>query len=247
MIRAFLDEEVISTHLASNYWRVRVLPEVTSTQEILKTELVSNGDCVVAEFQSAGRGRLDRKFDSAPHVALLFSVYIEPLRVDAWGWIPLIAGTAVARTLNKQSQSNSFLTKWPNDVLAASGKVSGVLCERYKAGIIVGIGVNVSTQVDELPVESASSIFIESGIELDRNQLLAALLAEFQELFERWDRGEDLTSSYRALSQTIGLEVRVIAPDSSERTGIAIGVDTEGRLKLESGELVSVGDVVHLR
>ena len=247
MIRAFLDEEVISTHLASNYWRVRVLPEVTSTQEILKTELVSNGDCVVAEFQSAGRGRLDRKFDSAPHVALLFSFYIEPQRVDAWGWIPLIAGTAVARTLNKQSQRNSFLTKWPNDVLAASGKVSGVLCERYKAGIIVGIGVNVSTQVDELPVESASSIFIESGIELDRNQLLAALLAEFQELFERWDRGEDLTSSYRALSQTIGLEVRVIAPDSSERTGIAIGVDTEGRLKLESGELVSVGDVVHLR
>ena len=113
MIRAFLDEEAISTHLASNYWRVRVLSEVTSTQEILKTELVSNGDCVVAEFQSAGRGRLDRKFDSAPHVALLFSFYIEPKRVDAWGWIPLIAGTAVARTLNKQSQTNSFLTKWP--------------------------------------------------------------------------------------------------------------------------------------
>ena len=236
-----------TTHLASNYWRVRVLPEVTSTQEILKTELVSNGDCVVAEFQSAGRGRLDRKFDSAPHVALLFSFYIEPHRVDAWGWIPLIAGTAVARTLNQQSQTNSFLTKWPNDVLASSGKVSGVLCERYKDGIIVGIGVNVSTQVDELPVESASSIFIESGVELDRNQLLAALLSEFQELFERWDRGEDLTASYRALSQTIGLEVRVIAPDSSERSGIAIGVDSEGRLKLESGELISVGDVVHLR
>ena len=247
MIRAFLDEEAISTHLASNYWRVRVLSEVTSTQEILKTELVSNGDCVVAEFQSAGRGRLDRKFDSAPHVALLFSFYIEPQRVDAWGWIPLIAGTAVARTLNQQSQTNSFLTKWPNDVLASSGKVSGVLCERYKDGIIVGIGVNVSTQVDELPVESASSIFIESGVELDRNQLLAALLSEFQELFERWDRGEDLTASYRALSQTIGLEVRVIAPDSSERSGIAIGVDSEGRLKLESGELISVGDVVHLR
>ena len=247
MIRAFLDEEAISTHLVSNYWRVRVLPEVTSTQEILKTELVSNGDCVVAEFQSAGRGRLDRKFESAPHVALLFSFYIEPKREEAWGWIPLIAGTAVARTLNAQSQTRNFQTKWPNDVLAASGKVSGVLCERYKDGIIVGIGVNVSTQVDELPVESASSIFIESGIELDRNQLLAALLSEFQELFERWDRGEDLTASYRALSQTIGLEVRVIAPDSSERSGVAIGVDSEGRLKLESGELISVGDVVHLR
>jgi len=247
VIRAFLDEETISTHLASKYWRVRVLPEVTSTQEILKTELVSNGDCVVAEFQSAGRGRLDRKFDSAPHVALLFSFYIEPRRSDAWGWIPLIAGTAVARTLNTQSKSTNFKTKWPNDVLAASGKVSGVLCERFKDGIIVGIGINVSTQVEELPVETASSVFIETGKELDRNSLLAALLLEFQELFERWDRGEDLTSTYRALSQTIGLEVRVIAPDTSTRSGTAIGVDGEGRLKLESGELISVGDVVHLR
>jgi BirA family transcriptional regulator, biotin operon repressor / biotin---[acetyl-CoA-carboxylase] ligase len=247
VIRAFLDEEAISTHLASNYWRVRVLSEVTSTQEILKTELVSNGDCVVAEFQSAGRGRLDRKFDSAPHVALLFSFFIEPKRVDAWGWIPLIAGTAVARTLNEQSQTNSFLTKWPNDVLASSGKVSGVLCERYRDGIIVGIGINVSTQVDELPVDTASSVFIETGLELDRNSLLPVLLIEFQELFERWDRGEDLTPTYRALSKTIGLEVRVIAPDASERTGVAIGVDIEGRLKLEGGELVSVGDVVHLR
>ena len=247
MIRAFLDEEAISTHLASNYWRVRVLPEATSTQEILKTELVSNGDCIVAEFQSAGRGRLDRKFDSAPHVALLFSFYIEPKRSDAWGWIPLIAGTAVAKTLNIKTESTNFQTKWPNDVLAASGKVSGVLCERYKDGIIVGIGINVSTQVDELPVETASSIFIETGIELDRNLLLASLLSEFQELFERWDQGEDLTSTYRALSQTIGLEVSVHAPDSSKLTGVAIGVDGEGRLKLESGELISVGDVVHLR
>ena len=101
--------------------------------------------------------------------------------------------------------------------------------------------------MDELPVDTASSVFIEAGLELDRNSLLPALLIEFQELFESWDRGEDLTPTYRALSQTIGLEVRVIAPDSSERTGVAIGVDIEGRLKLESGELVSVGDVVHLR
>jgi len=176
VIRAYLDDVAISAYLSSNYWRVRVLDEVGSTQDILKTELVSNGDCVVAEFQSAGRGRLDRKFESVPNVALLFSFYIEPDRNSQWGWIPLIAGTAVARTLNEITNTQSFTTKWPNDVLAPSGKICGVLCEKYKDGIIVGIGINVSTTEAELPVETASSIFIESGLEIDRNELLPKVL-----------------------------------------------------------------------
>jgi len=247
VIRAYLDDVAISAYLSSNYWRVRVLDEVGSTQDILKTELVSNGDCVVAEFQSAGRGRLDRKFESVPNVALLFSFYIEPERAGEWGWIPLIAGTAVARTLNELTDTHSFTTKWPNDVLAASGKVCGILCEKYGDGIIVGIGINVSTEESELPVDTASSVFIETGIELDRNELLPKLLHEFQNLFQRWNQGEDLRSTYRALSGTIGLDVSVTLPHSPPIEGRAIDVDGEGRLKLESGDLISVGDVVHLR
>ena len=105
MIRAYLDESIISAALPSNYWRVRVVEEVGSAQHELKNELVSNGDCVVAEFQHAGRGRLDRKFESVPKVALLFSFYIEPIRSGEWGWIPLIAGVAIARTLNEETDS----------------------------------------------------------------------------------------------------------------------------------------------
>ena len=247
VIRAYLDESVISGLLKSNYWRVRVIPEVTSTQDLLKSELTSNGDCIVTEFQSAGRGRLDRKFESIPNVALLFSFFIKPERKEQWGWVPLIAGIAVARTLNKVSGTFNFKSKWPNDVLGESGKVSGALCERYGDGIIVGIGINVSTQVDELPVDTASSIFIETGVELDRNALLPEILAEFQTLFESWETGVDLAPTYRALSLTIGSHIRVIAPDSSTREGNAIGVDAEGCLLLDTGDVVSVGDVVHLR
>ena len=127
MIRAYLDESIISAALPSNYWRVRVVEEDGSTQDELKNELVSNGDCVVAEFQHAGRGRLDRKFESVPKVARLFSFYIEPIRSGEWGWIPLIAGAAIARSLNEATQSQNFKTKWPNDVICESGKVSGVL------------------------------------------------------------------------------------------------------------------------
>jgi BirA family transcriptional regulator, biotin operon repressor / biotin---[acetyl-CoA-carboxylase] ligase len=247
VIRASLDEGAISAQISSNYWRVRVVPEVGSTQDELKNELVSNGDCVVAEFQSAGRGRLDRKFDSAPNVALLFSFFIKPGRTSQWGWIPLIAGMSVAQTLNEAVDSDSFTTKWPNDVLATSGKAAGILCERYGEGIIVGIGINVSTQVDELPVETATSIFIETGVELNRNDLLAALLKNFQILFDRWESGEDLIPKYRALSATIGQQVRVVLPHSATIEGVAIGVNAEGELILESGDRINVGDVVHLR
>lgn len=247
MIRTVLDNSAISAALASDYWRVRVLEEVSSTQDELKNELVSSGDCVVAEFQSAGRGRLERKFDSIPNVALLFSFYVQPQRQREWGWIPLIAGLATTRALNDMTASSAYKTKWPNDVICESGKVAGILCERFGAGIIVGIGINVSTTPEELPVDTASSIFIESGLVLDRNALLPALLLSFEELLARWESGADLAPIYRALSQTIGSAVRVLLPNSSAIEGRAIGVDEEGRLQLESGDLIGAGDVLHLR
>eukprot|EP01037_Dinobryon_pediforme_P001249 gene1248-1264_t len=111
---------------------------------------------------------------------------------------------SVASTLNELTSETLFATKWPNDVLGASGKVAGILCERYSDGIIVGIGINVSTRPEELPVETASSVFIETGVELDRNILLPAILEKFKEFFERWESGEDLSPKYRALSATIG-------------------------------------------
>jgi len=247
VIRTVLDNSAISTALVSDYWRVRVLEAVSSTQDELKNELVSSGDCVVAEFQSAGRGRLDRKFDSIPNVALLFSFYVEPQRQTEWGWIPLIAGLATTRALNDMTATNGYKTKWPNDVICESGKVAGILCERFGAGIIVGIGINVSTTPEELPVDTASSIFIESGLVVDRNALLPALLLSFQELLARWESRDDLAPTYRALSQTIGSVVRVLLPNSTAIEGQAIGVDEEGCLQLEGGDLISAGDVLHLR
>lgn len=223
------------------------MESVGSTQDELKKLGVQRGECVVTEFQSAGRGRLDRKFESSPNVALLFSFYFEPTRDTEWGWIPLIVGTSVARAINEKVDSINFLTKWPNDIVAESGKVAGILCERYGQGVIVGVGVNVSTTVEELPVDTASSIFIETGIEIDRNDLLPHILLKFQELFEKWESGVDLTPTYRSLSQTIGKEISVTLPNAKVLRGKAIGVDDEGQLMLESGDRVSVGDILHLR
>ena len=246
MIRASLDEEKIMRAVASTYWRVRVLSLTTSTQDELKTELVSNGDCVVSEFQSEGRGRLDRTFDAEPHVALLFSFYIRPERKDAWGWIPLLSGVSVAQTLNEVTSTRDYQTKWPNDVISTSGKIAGILCEKYKDGIIVGIGINVSTQVNELPVDTASSIFITSGLEIDRNNLLAAILRRFHDNYESWLLGAEFKAPYRALSATIGNEVKALLPNGDEIFGKAKGVGSDGELLLESGDVITVGDIVHL-
>ena len=271
MERALLDEVKISTLLGSlnsNYWRVRVLAETTSTQDELKHELVSNGECVVTEFQSAGRGRLDRRFDSIPGVALLSSFYIEPIEpiepIDhiepiepnnkkmqsekaRWGAIPLLVGIAIARTLNSMSDCDDYLIKWPNDIVTRSGKVCGILCERFNNGIIVGIGINVTSTPEELPVETASSIFIASGMVIDRNELLVSILQSFHALFDLWQQGRDFRGSYRALSGTIGKEIVVTLPAGHSLHGTAIDITSRGELVLDSGEILSVGDVVHLR
>ena len=253
MIRAVLDQSKISLALVSDYWQVRVVQETTSTQDELKHELVSNRECVVAEFQSAGRGRLDRRFDSAPGIALLFSFYIEPRRpsqshqATPIGWIPLLTGLAVARTLNAMTDSDDYRIKWPNDVLSESGKICGILCEQYSDGIIVGIGINVTGTPEELPVDTASSVFITSGIHVDRNDLLPKILRTFSELFSQWEEGKDFRGGYRALCKTIGSEVVIRLPSNKEFRGRAIDVTANGGLVLESGDIISVGDVHHLR
>jgi len=252
VIRAPLDENQISSNLQSNYWRVRLIPEVSSTQDILKDELVSNGDCVVTEYQSAGRGRLDRTFESPAHLALLFSFFITPNTPDdRWGAVPLLAGMTVAHTLNDLSNSKNFSTKWPNDVITSSGKVAGILCERYSTGIIVGIGINVSTLTDELPVETATSIYLSTGLELDRNILLAALLKGIKEVFTQWEEGVDFRIGYRESSQTLGRSVEVqlphSSPDKAITRGVATDIDSDGALVLDDSRRITVGDIIHLR
>lgn len=257
MIRASLDEEKIfaelSEHSLEKYWRVRVLEETTSTQDELKNELVSNGQCVVAEYQSAGRGRMERSFQSERNVALLFSLFIKPVRSDGYGWISLIAGMSAAISINELTviaqphQIAQYKNKWPNDVVTDFGKIAGVLAERYNDGVIVGIGINVTTTEDELPVDTASSIYLTSGIEIDRNVLLAAVLKNFTDLMDRWERGENLIPRYRALSATIGEKVSISLPGGRTLNGVATNVDHQGCLVLDSGDRVSVGDVTHLR
>lgn len=214
-----------------------------------------HGDVLVAEFQSAGRGRLDRSFVAPPHSALLFSFFVKPLRdsVD-WGWLPLLAGQAVSAAIGSQCRldvNHVPKLKWPNDVLMNEKKIAGLLSERIDhregAGVIIGIGINVHLDEDELPVPTASSLNLQGYGECNRDELLVAVLQNFADYLERWESGDtELVQEYKARSATIGRPIRIEAPAGTVRESTAIGIDPSGALILTTGELLTVGDVVHL-
>ena len=205
-----LSADAIAGALASSYWRVSVVDEIDSTQNYLRTSNPKSGDVITAEYQSAGRGRLNRKFDAEKSSALLFSFYLEPeVKVEILGYLTLLVGASVTSTINKITKTNNFKCKWPNDILFGDLKVAGLLAEKTESGVIVGVGINVSTEKDELPVSHATSVFLATNDLINRNTLLGQILNNLEQDLFSWQGGKDLTSRYRELSATIGKQVRV--------------------------------------
>lgn len=247
-LSAPLDSVAITAAL-TQYWRVSVVDLTASTQSdlvaLVYQKTAQPGDVIVAEYQSAGRGRLTRSFDAPKSTALLFSFYIKPQRAQHdWGWIPLIAGVSVAQVLTYFDAQ----VKWPNDILIKDKKVSGLIAEVVGDGIVVGVGINISMTPLELPVPTATSLFIEGAIDLTRNDLLPSFLNLFERNFMDWDRGSDeITETYKQMSATIGHEVQVHYPDGRIECDIAVSISSSGELMLANGAHVQAGDVVHLR
>jgi BirA family biotin operon repressor/biotin-[acetyl-CoA-carboxylase] ligase len=249
MPRAPLDQSQIAATL-SHYWRVSVVDLTTSTHADLAEKInagdAHSGDVIVANFQSAGRGRLDRTFSAPASTALLFSLYLTPQRSRTErGFLPLLAGISVAETLNSVNAGISI--KWPNDLLISEKKVGGIISTTHGDGVIIGIGINVSMSAHELPVESATSLGLAGVSLLDRNLLLSKILNSLETDFTRWDLGKSFLDRYLDLSATITRNVRIELPGGREILAKAISIDEQGQLTLDDGQVVSVGDVIHLR
>ncbi|MCA1710129.1 MAG: biotin--[acetyl-CoA-carboxylase] ligase [Actinobacteria bacterium] len=223
-------------------WRVEVLAETASTNAVVGERARAGepaGLVVVAEQQSAGRGRLDRAWVSPPRAGLTFSVLLRPEAVV--GWLPLLTGLAVARALRARAGVDAVL-KWPNDVLIGDLKVAGILAEVPEPGaVVLGIGLNVTTRQDELPVETATSLKLAGASTTDRDTLLRAVLRELRQVL-----AEEPYEDYRKLCGTLGRQVRIELPSGDPVVGRAETVDRDGRLVLD-GTAYGAGDVVHLR
>ena len=250
MVREALNESAMNATLRGSYWRVSVFQSVTSTQTELATKVnLQHGDVFVTEFQSAGRGRLDRTFEATKSSALLFSLYLELNRPKfEWSVIPLLTGISLLTALKSLDQNVNFNLKWPNDLLIEEKKVAGVLVEARENGVIIGIGLNVEMENSELPVANATSLALAKFGELDRNVILPELLRNLQATFELWESGSSMPlEQYRQVSSTIGQEVEVHLPSGERLKSQALDINEIGELQLASGVLVNVGDVIHLR
>ena len=148
-------------------WReVRVVEETGSTNADLLAEAQAGareGLVLVAEEQTAGRGRMGRRWISPPRRSLTFSVLLRPaVPAGLLGWLPLLAGVAVASALQQTAGVDARL-KWPNDVLVDGAKIAGILAERWGSAVVVGTGINVLQQRGELPVPTATSLLVAQG------------------------------------------------------------------------------------
>ena len=241
---------------------VEVVEEAASTNALVSERAragAPEGLVVVAEHQTAGRGRLDRTWETPARSALTFSLLLRPTAApSAWPWLPLLAGYAVDKALKAAGFEASV--KWPNDVLLGDRKVAGILVERIETpsgpAAVVGVGLNVGMTAEELPVPEATSLAVVDAAGVpDRTALLLDVLASLWESYAAWQEGGDLgamrlAESYAAACATIGSRVRVQLPSGEALTGTATAIDASGRLLVDhdgSTTPVSAGDVVHVR
>ncbi|MFG3293213.1 biotin--[acetyl-CoA-carboxylase] ligase [Streptomyces sp. NPDC048179] len=249
------------------YCDVEVVQRTGSTNSDLVARALAGGAdegaVLVAEEQTAGRGRLDRQWTAPARSGLFFSVLLRPAEVPVarWGWLPLLTGVAVATGLARAAGVDTAL-KWPNDLLVTVGdeerKTGGILAERAgEDGVVVGVGINVSLRAEELPVPQAGSLALADAVSTDRETLLRAVLRSLEDWYGRWraaggdPAASGLQEAYAAGCATLGRTVRAELPGDRSLVGEAVAIDGDGRLVIATGtgvrEPVGAGDIVHLR
>jgi BirA family transcriptional regulator, biotin operon repressor / biotin---[acetyl-CoA-carboxylase] ligase len=232
---------------------------------------VEHGTLVLADGQTAGRGRMARAWFSPPGVnvyaSLVIRTSVDAPRLAAWlSWLPLMAALAAAEAIERTG-GGSMAVKWPNDLLFGERKVGGILCESgatSDAGPfqVIGIGINVNGARTDFPEEFrniATTIRHEIGRAIDRNHLVAQWLEELESCLDEFlVRGtERIALAYRRRCATIGKTVKAVLADGNEWIGVVQGVNQDGSLSLVESSAtglatpavrqVRAADIVHLR
>ncbi len=237
-------------------WNVEHLDHVDSTNAWLAQRArdgAGEGLVVYSEYQSAGRGRLDREWHAPPGSSLLCSaLLVPPASLGAPQWMLVAAALSLCDALEELTEVRPTL-KWPNDVLFGDAKVAGLLAEVIPTTtpkIVVGLGVNL-TDVDPA-FEFATTVVAATGESLAASQVLRAYLAALGQrraVLDTPEGANTLRNEYAQALSTLGRRVRVELTEGP-MWGRAVGVDEQGALKVDTGSEVrafTAGDVVHVR
>ena len=255
--------------------QLHLYQEVASTNSeavVLAQAGAPHGTVVVAESQSAGRGRRSRHWHSPPRANLYCSVIVHgigpALTLSEWlSWVPLVSALAVAEAVHTTT-SVSLSLKWPNDLLFQERKVGGILCESLQISaetpiVVVGIGLNVNMPAESFPEElrqTATSLYVVSRRCIDRNRILAQLLLELEHSLDelRTQGPARLRHAYVSRCGTLGRHVRLLLDDAQELLCRAESIGADGVLQvrphLPASETqipplldIRAADVIHLR
>ncbi len=247
--------------------RVHILTETPSTNTLGLTLAASgepHGTVILAEHQTAGKGRLGRSWASPPNKNIYCSVILRAPRLQPhMTWVPLVTGLAISEAIQTEQLIKPSL-KWPNDLLIGNKKLGGILCEGTSRGntpsvVIIGFGVNVNTTLDDFPENlqpTSTSLLQESGQPCNRNTLLTCM---FNQL-ERWydllalNNIDAVHSAYAAECSTLGLDVRCTLTGTREIHGRATAIGIDGSLHVtpfQQGAKKTIevrsADVTHVR
>jgi BirA family transcriptional regulator, biotin operon repressor / biotin---[acetyl-CoA-carboxylase] ligase len=241
-------------------WDIHWLDEVGSTNTYVRDRArqgAPEGLVAVAEHQTAGRGRLDRRWESPPGANLLVSVLLRPR--CGGGDVHLCAGAVALAGADacREVAGVEPVLKWPNDLLLDGAKLAGVLAEAEFAGpaltaVVVGIGINVAWPGPEGAEGTCLDDVGRTAQPVDRRDLLDHLLGALGPRLALLDEAAGrrvLAQEVRRRCATLGQDVRVILA-GEELTGRAAAIDDSGHLLVETASgsrVVSAGDVVHLR
>ena len=219
----------------------------------LAKEGASEGTLALAEFQSAGRGRLGRSWEVPEGTSVMMSILLRPKFEPQYApMLTLVMGMAVAKAVKKLGFDVSI--KWPNDVVVSHKKICGILTEMgVRDGkidyAVIGVGINVN--IKEFPEEmadKATSLYLESGREFDRSQIPGLVMEAFEKYYEKFAATCDLSGlkeEYESILANYNQPVRVLAKEPYE--GVARGITDGGELLVEKTDgtivAVSAGEV----
>jgi len=244
------------------------LPSTNTFALELARNSTPQGTIVLADRQTAGRGRLQRSWFSPPEANIYGSVIFSlKTKFQSIGWIPLMAGTAIAQAIENHTTIDITL-KWPNDILIAERKVGGILCESFnrdstETRVVIGFGINVNLPESSFPKELqpiATSLQIHAQQTVDRHHLITSIITTLEQGWaDLISRGpQSCQVAYRARCSTIGSHIQVHLPDGRQLDGLAKAIDEQGRLQMllsssdpkeQSAKMVNIhaGDIHHIR
>lgn len=200
-----------------------------------------HGTLVVADLQTAGKGRRGRSWESPSGASIYMSILLRPdILPDQAPMLTLVMAQSVAEAVQELTGAEVGI-KWPNDIVLNGKKICGILTEMsaeidYINYVVIGVGVNVNTpDFPEALVETATSLKIELGQSVKRSALIAAVMKRFEENYETFIRTGDLSGiqdQYNSLLVNRDRDVRVLEP-GHEYNGHALGINSTGELLVE--------------